>query len=144
MSARPIELLLIEDNPGDTRLFREAFKERTILANLTAVRDGLEAMRYLYREQPYEASPRPDLIVLDLNLPKTDGREVLTRIKRDGQLKRIPVVVLTSSCAEDDIRRAYDCHANCYITKPVDFCKFVSVIQSIETFWLSVVTLPST
>ncbi len=138
----PIEILLVEDNPGDVRLTQEALKEGKILNNLHMAKDGVEAISFLRREGGYENAVRPDLILLDLNLPKKDGREVLTEIKKDEALKRIPVVVLTTSRAEEDIIRTYDCHANCYITKPVDFDQFINVIKSIENFWLSVVKLP--
>lgn len=138
----PIEILLVEDNPGDVRLTQEALKEGKILNNLHMARDGVEAVSFLRREGEYEGSVRPDLILLDLNLPKKDGREVLMEIKKDEALRRIPVVVLTTSRAEEDIIRTYDCHANCYITKPVDFDQFINVIKSIENFWLSVVKLP--
>ena len=138
----PIEILLVEDNPGDVRLTQEALKEGKILNNLHMARDGVEAVSFLRREGEYENAVRPDLILLDLNLPKKDGREVLMEIKKDEALRRIPVVVLTTSRAEEDIIRTYDCHANCYITKPVDFGQFINVIKSIENFWLSVVKLP--
>jgi chemotaxis family two-component system response regulator Rcp1 len=138
----PIDILLVEDNPGDVRLTQEALKEGKILNNLYMARDGVEAISFLRREGEYKDAVRPDLILLDLNLPKKDGREVLTEIKKDEALRRIPVVVLTTSRAEEDIIKTYDCHANCYITKPVDFDQFISVIKSIEDFWLSVVKLP--
>lgn len=138
----PIEILLVEDNPGDVRLTKEALKEDKIINNLHLAKDGIEAISFLRREGEYANAVRPDLILLDLNLPKKDGREVLTEIKKDEGLRRIPVVVLTTSRAEEDIIRTYDCHANCYITKPVDFEQFINVIKSIEDFWLSVVKLP--
>lgn len=138
----PIEILLVEDNPGDVRLTQEALKEGKILNNLYTAKDGVEAISFLRREGGYENAVRPDLILLDLNLPKKDGREVLEEIKKDEDLKRIPVVVLTTSRAEEDIVRTYDRHANCYITKPVDFDQFINVVKSIESFWLSVVKLP--
>ena len=138
----PIEILLVEDNPGDVRLTQEALKEDKILNNLHLAKDGIEAISFLRREREYADAVRPDLILLDLNLPKKDGREVLMEIKKDEELRRIPVVVLTTSRAEEDIIRTYDCHANCYITKPVDFEQFINVIKSIEDFWLSVVKLP--
>lgn len=138
----PIEILLVEDNPGDVRLTQEALKEGKIINNLHMAKDGVEAISFLRQEGEYADSARPDLILLDLNLPKKDGREVLMEIKKDEELRRIPVVVLTTSRAEEDIIRTYDCHANCYITKPVDFDQFINVVKSIENFWLSVVKLP--
>jgi two-component system, chemotaxis family, response regulator Rcp1 len=142
MSTRAIEILLVEDNPGDARLTLEAFKEGKVLNNLTVMKDGVEALEYLRRQGPYINSPRPDLILLDLNLPRKDGREVLEIIKADEGLRKIPVVVLTTSAAEEDIARAYSRHANCYITKPVDLDQFLRVVHSIESFWLSLVKLP--
>jgi chemotaxis family two-component system response regulator Rcp1 len=138
----PIEILLIEDNPGDVRLTQEAFKEGKVLNNLRVVKDGVEAMAFLRQETPYNNAPRPDMILLDLNLPKKDGREVLAEIKQDPILKRIPVVILTTSEAEQDIFKTYNLYANCYITKPVDLDQFVMVVKSIEAFWLTVVKLP--
>lgn len=137
-----IEILLVEDNPGDVRLTQEALKDSKILNHLSVVGDGMEAMAFLRREGKCVDAPRPDLILLDLNLPKKDGREVLKEIKEDPNLKRIPVVVLTTSRSEQDILRTYDLHANCYITKPVDLEQFVNVVQSIESFWFSIVKLP--
>lgn len=137
-----IEILLVEDNPGDVRLTKEALKEGKILNNLSVVPDGVEAMAFLRKESPYENAPRPELILLDLNLPKKDGREVLAEIKKDPGLKMIPVVVLTSSEAEQDIVKSYNLHANCYITKPVDLDQFIEVVQSVEHFWLAIVKLP--
>ncbi len=139
---RPIHILLVEDNAGDVRLTREALKEGKVGNSLTVAPDGIEALAILRQEGRYAHEARPDLILLDLNLPKKDGREVLAEIKDNPALKRIPVVVLTTSKAEEDILRTYDLHANCYITKPVDFDKFVSVVRSIDDFWLSVVRLP--
>ena len=139
---RPIHILLVEDNAGDVRLTREALKENKVGNSLTVAPDGVEALAILRQEGRYAGETRPDLILLDLNLPKKDGREVLAEIKDNPALKRIPVVVLTTSKAEEDIVRTYDLHANCYITKPVDFDKFVSVVKSIDDFWLSVVRLP--
>jgi two-component system, chemotaxis family, response regulator Rcp1 len=139
---RPIHILLVEDNAGDVRLTREALKEGKVGNSLTVAPDGVEALAILRQEGRYAGEARPDLILLDLNLPKKDGREVLAEIKDNPALKRIPVVVLTTSKAEEDIVRTYDLHANCYITKPVDFDKFVSVVRSIDDFWLSVVRLP--
>lgn len=138
---RPISVLLVEDNPGDVRLTKEAFKEGKIAVNLSVVMDGVEATKYLNKEGEYADVPTPDLILLDLNLPKKDGREVLQDIKTDPKLKRIPVVILTTSNAEQDIMHSYDLHANCYINKPVDFDKFFDVIEKIEEFWLSTVIL---
>jgi two-component system, chemotaxis family, response regulator Rcp1 len=139
----PIEVLLVEDNPGDVRLTREVLREGRIRNTLNVVGDGVEALRFLRREEPYADAPAQDLILLDLNLPKKDGREVLAEIKSDPVLRRIPVVVLTTSAAEADILKAYDLHANCYITKPVDLDQFITVIRSIEDFWLSIVRLPA-
>ncbi len=139
---RPIEILLVEDNPADVRLTVEALKEGKILNNLHVAKDGVEALDILYKRPPYEKSIRPDLIFLDLNLPRKDGREVLAEIKEEEKLKRIPVVVLTTSKAEEDVLKSYGLHANCYITKPVDLDQFIKVIQLIEDFWLSIVTLP--
>jgi CheY-like chemotaxis protein len=139
---RPVEILLVEDNPGDERLTREALKEGKVYSNLHWVKDGVEAMEFLRRQGKYSNVPRPDIILLDLNLPKKDGREVLHDIKNDDALKRIPVVVLTTSKAEEDVLRTYNLHANCYVTKPVDLEKFIVVVKSIDVFWLTVVTLP--
>jgi chemotaxis family two-component system response regulator Rcp1 len=139
---RPIEILLVEDNPGDVRLTIEALKEGKVRNNLAIAKDGVEALVYLRREGSHANANRPDLILLDLNLPRKDGREVLAEIKEDPVLRRIPVVVLTTSKAEEDILRTYDLHANCYITKPVDLDQFISVVRSIDDFWLSVVRLP--
>jgi CheY-like chemotaxis protein len=138
----PIEILLVEDNPGDVRLTREALKEGKVYSNLHTVKDGVEAMEFLRRQGKYAGVPRPDIILLDLNLPRKDGREVLEEIKSDEVLKRIPVVVLTTSKAEEDVLRTYNLHANCYVTKPVDLEKFMVVVKTIDTFWLTVVTLP--
>lgn len=138
----PIEILVVEDNPGDVRLLVEALKDGKVLNHLTVARDGVEAMACLRQEGGYAATPRPDLIVLDLNLPKKDGREVLAAVKADDKLRRIPVVVLTSSQAEEDILRSYNLNANCYISKPVDLEQFIRVVRSIETFWLTIVKLP--
>lgn len=138
----PIEILLIEDNPGDVRLTREVLKDGRIRNTLNVVGDGVEALAFLRRQGEYADRPCQDLILLDLNLPKKDGREVLAEIKADPDLRRIPVVVLTTSSAEIDILAAYDLHANCYITKPVDLDQFVRVVRSIEDFWLSIVRLP--
>jgi two-component system, chemotaxis family, response regulator Rcp1 len=143
MNSRTIEILLVEDNPGDARLTVEAFKEGKVFNNLTVVGDGVEALAYLRRQGQYTNSAQPDLILLDLNLPKKDGREVLAEIKADEHLMKIPVIILTTSAAEEDIARAYTRHANCYITKPVDLDQFLRVVQSIESFWLTLVKLPS-
>ena len=140
----PIEILLVEDNDGDVRLTQEALKEGRVRNNLSVARDGVEALAFLRRAPGYERVPRPSLILLDLNLPRKDGREVLAEIKSDPALRRIPVVILTTSKAEQDVVRAYDAHANCFINKPVDLDQFLTVIRSIEDFWLSVVALPTT
>jgi len=139
----PVEILLVEDNPGDVRLTQEALKESKVTNNLSVAEDGVEALAFLKREGQYADAPRPDLLLLDLNLPKKDGRELLEEIKADENLKRIPVVVLTTSKAEEDILRMYDQHANCYITKPIDFDQFIDVVKSIQDFWLTIVKLPS-
>jgi len=138
-----IQVLLVEDNPGDVRLTKEALKEGKLLNQLTVVGDGVEALSFLRKEGKYADAIQPELILLDLNLPKKDGREVLAEIKADSKLRRIPVVVLTTSSAEEDILKIYDLHANCYITKPVDLEQFMGVVKSIEDFWVSVVKLPS-
>ena len=138
-----IQVLLVEDNPGDVRLTKEALKEGKLLNQLTVVGDGVEALLFLRKEGKYADAIQPELILLDLNLPKKDGREVLAEIKADPKLRRIPVVVLTTSSAEEDILKIYDLHANCYITKPVDLEQFMGVVKSIEDFWVSVVKLPS-
>jgi CheY-like chemotaxis protein len=138
-----IEILLVEDNPGDVRLTQEALRESKVLNQLAVAKDGVEALEMLRREGPYANQPRPDLILLDLNLPRKDGRELLADIKDDAILRRIPVVVLTTSEAENDILRAYDLHANCYIVKPVDLDQFMNVVRTIEGFWLSIVKLPN-
>lgn len=140
---RAVEFLLVEDNPGDVRLTQEALLECDVPNNLSVVQDGMEAVAYLRREGQYANVTRPDVVLLDLNLPKKDGREVLAVIKADPDLKRIPVAVLTSSEAEKDILGSYDLHANCYIAKPVDLDQFIQVIQSIKHFWVHVVKLPS-
>jgi len=135
------EVLLVEDNPGDVRLTREALKEAKLAINLHAVGDGMEAMEFLHCEGKYASAPHPDLILLDLNLPKKNGWELLEEIKSDNDLKRIPVVVVTTSTSESDIVRSYDLHANCYVTKPLDLDQFVVMVQSIENFWFSIVKL---
>jgi CheY-like chemotaxis protein len=139
---KPIEILMVEDNPGDVRLTVEALKETKLNNNLNIVKNGVEALAYLRREGKYASAARPDLILLDLNLPKKDGREVLREIKEDQDLGRIPVVILTTSQAEEDILKTYDLHANCYISKPVNLEQFTQVVQSIEFFWLTIVKLP--
>lgn len=138
----PIEILLVEDNPADVRLTIEALKEGKVANEINVAADGVEALAFLRREGKYENAPEPDLILLDLNLPKKNGREVLAEVKTDYRLKRIPVVILTSSQAETDIVATYNLHANCYITKPVDFGQFINVIRSIENFWFKIVKLP--
>jgi CheY-like chemotaxis protein len=147
VSARPsgqaIEILLVEDNLGDIRLTREVFKECKVLNNLSVAEDGEEAMAFLRRQGPYAKVTRPDLVLLDLNLPKKSGREVLAELKADPVLRRIPVVVLTTSSAETDIVKSYELHANCYLTKPVQLDEFIKVVQSIEDFWLMIVSLPN-
>jgi chemotaxis family two-component system response regulator Rcp1 len=140
--ATPIEILLIEDSAGDVRLTREAFKDAKVHVNMHVASDGAEAMAFLRQEGKFATVPRPDLILLDLNLPKKDGREVLGEIKDHPSLKIIPVVILTTSASEEDILRSYHAHANCYITKPVDLDGFVKVVKSIDNFWLAVVKLP--
>ncbi len=139
---KPINILLVEDNPGDVRLTIEGLKEGKVLNNLSVVSNGVEAMAFLRKEGQYANVPKPELILLDLNLPRKDGREVLAEIKNDDNLKRIPVVILTSSQAEQDIVKSYNLHANCYITKPVELDQFLGVIKNIEQFWLTVVKLP--
>lgn len=141
--SRPVNILLIEDNPGDVRLAQEAFKEVKINVQLNVVMDGLEAINYLRKVGNYEKVDTPDLVLLDLNLPKKDGREVLGDIKADPKLRSIPVVILTTSNAEQDILNSYNLHVNCYINKPVDFDQFFNIIQKIEDFWLQTAILPS-
>jgi len=138
----PIEILLVEDNPGDVRLTQEVLNDGKVRNNMSVVKDGVDAVSFLQQTGEYADAPRPDIVLLDLNLPKKDGREVLAEIKADPDLKNIPVVVLTTSGAEQDIVKAYDLHANCYITKPVDLDQFIRVIRSIEDFWLTIVKLP--
>jgi CheY-like chemotaxis protein len=140
---QPINILLVEDNPGDVRLTVEALKEGKVHNHLSVVSDGVEALAFLRNQGPYTDAPRPDLMLLDLNLPKKDGREVLAEIKDDPNLRRIPVVVLTTSEAEADVLKSYALHANCYITKPVDLEQFVNIIGKIEDFWFSIVKLPA-
>ena len=138
----PIEILLVEDNPGDVRLTREALTANNIRNTLHVVADGVQALAFLRKQGKHAEAPRPNLILLDLNLPKKDGREVLAEIKGNGDLRRIPVVVLTTSGAEEDILKAYDLNANCYVTKPVDLDSFIKVVKSIESFWVTIVELP--
>jgi CheY-like chemotaxis protein len=140
---RAIEILLVEDNPGDVRLIQEALRDGKVWNNPHVVTDGEAALEFLYRRGPFTDAPRPDMVLLDLNLPKKDGREVLAVIKSDSDLKRIPVVVLTTSKEEEDVHRAYNLAANCYVTKPVEFEEFMKVIRAIEDFWLTIVALPS-
>ncbi len=137
-----VEILMVEDNPADARLTEEALKEGLLCNRLHLARDGVEAMKFLRREEPFRDAPRPDVVLLDLNLPRKDGREVLAEIKTDPSLKNIPVVVLTTSEAEQDIVKSYALHANCYVTKPVDLQRFIEIVRQIETFWLQIVKLP--
>jgi len=139
---RPITILLVEDNPGDVRLVQETFREGKVCNNLEITRDGVEAMAFLRREGQFVGAPRPDLILLDLNLPRKNGSEVLAEIKADEKLKRIPVVILTASQAEEDIVKAYNLYANCYLTKPIDLDQFINLVNAIKSFWLSIVKLP--
>ncbi len=141
--ARPIDILLVEDNPGDVVLTREALKQGKVLVNLHVAKDGVDATDFLWRRGAYVGAPRPDIVLLDLNLPRKDGRELLSEMKADPVVRRVPVVVLTTSKAEEDILRTYDLHVNCYVTKPVDFEQFIRVIRSVEEFWLTIVRLPS-
>ncbi|MBN1669943.1 MAG: response regulator [Kiritimatiellae bacterium] len=139
---RPIEILLVEDNPGDVRLTKETLKDSKVCNNLTVATDGEEALAILRRQDPYVGAQRPDIILLDLNLPKKDGREVLAEIKSDAELRSIPVVILTTSKAEEDILRTYQLHANCYVNKPVDLDQFMKIVNAIENFWFTIVKLP--
>jgi CheY-like chemotaxis protein len=142
-NARAIQILMVEDNPGDVRLTREAFKDGRVWNCLHVVEDGVAALDFLHRRPPFDEAPQPDIILLDLNLPRMDGREVLSVIKSDPRLRVIPVVVLTTSQAEEDVLRAYNLNANCYVTKPVDLEQFIRIVQAIENFWLTVVRLPT-
>ncbi len=142
VSGKPVQLLLIEDNPGDVRLTREALKNSEINVHLSVARDGVEAMDFLRRSGRFADAPKPDLVLLDLNLPRKNGREVLSEIKSDPELKRIPVLIMTTSRAEQDVNRAYHLNANCYITKPMDLDEFLRIVKAIEDFWLKTVTLP--
>ena len=143
-NGHPIEILLVEDSPSDTELTIEALKKGKVNNRISIVEDGVQAMEFLRRQGVYAQAPRPDLVMLDLNLPRKDGREVLADMKSDPSLRSIPVVVLTTSRAERDVLQAYQLNANCYITKPVDFKQFIELVKSIEHFWLTVVTLPRT
>ena len=139
---RAIDILMVEDDPGDVRLTREALKGSKVLHSLNVVEDGVAALDYLRKAPPYQDAVRPDIVLLDLNLPRKDGREVLAAMKQDPVLRSIPVVILTTSQAEEDVLRAYNLNANCYVTKPVDFDQFMRIVRTIEDFWLTVVTLP--
>lgn len=143
VNIRPVDILLVEDSPTDVLLAQEALEHAKVLTNLHVATDGVEALDYLHQRGEFANATRPDLILLDLNLPRKDGREVLQEIKADEQLKRIPVVVLTTSKAEEDILKVYGLHANCYVTKPVDFEQFVQVVKAIESFWFTIVSLPN-
>ena len=143
MSTRAVHILLVEDNPGDARLVHEAFRQTSARCRLSHVPNGVEAMEFLRKEGAHAQATRPDLILLDLNLPRKDGREVLAEIKADLKLRRIPVVVLTTSEAEDDVMRAYDLNANCYVAKPMDLDQFIGVIRCLDEFWLTVARLPA-
>ncbi len=140
---KPVEILLVEDNPGDIRLMKEAFKESGFFSRLNVAHDGEQAMAYLRREGKYSNSLRPAMILLDLNLPRKDGREVLAEIKMDNRLRQIPVVILSTSTSAEDVRRAYDLHANCYVPKPLDVDQLVQLSRSLEEFWLSTAILPA-
>ena len=142
MNVRPFEVLLVEDNPGDVLLTTEALEEAKLHINMSVVSDGVEALAFLYRRGPYAEAPRPDLMLLDLNMPRMDGREVLAEIKADPDLRGIPVVVLTTSHAEQDIVRTYNLHANAYVTKPVDLEQFITIVHAINQFWFTIVALP--
>jgi two-component system, chemotaxis family, response regulator Rcp1 len=141
--SQPVDILLVEDNPGDVRLTQEAFRESKLTIRLNVVMDGEDALNYLFRRPPYENATRPDMILLDLNIPKKDGREVLEEIKQDDSLRYVPVIILTTSNAEQDIVKTYNLKVNAYINKPVDFDRFFDIVQKIETFWLMTATLPS-
>ncbi len=138
----PVDILLVEDNPGDVRLTKEALKDAKVLNEIYVARDGVEAMQFVHREGSFANAPMPDLILLDLNLPRKDGREVLAEIKKDPKLQHIPVVVLTTSKADEDIIKTYNLHANAYITKPVDLNRFVEIMHALEQFWFTIVKLP--
>jgi two-component system response regulator len=143
MSVSPIQILLVEDNPGDVRLTEEALKDAKVHTLLNVAKDGVEALAFLRKTGKYADAPMPDIILLDLNLPRMNGLEVLKEIKNDERLRQIPVVVITSSKAEEDVAKSYHLHANCYITKPIDFSQFIVMVQSIETFWFTIVRLPT-
>jgi CheY-like chemotaxis protein len=143
VGVKPVDILLVEDNPGDVRLTQEALKDAKLAINLHVVNDGMEAMAFMRKEGQYVSKPCPDIVLLDLNLPKKDGREVLADIKNDPELRRTPVVIITTSKAEEDIVKTYDLHANCYITKPLDLDQFIIMVRSIEHFWLTIVKLPT-
>lgn len=143
-AAKPIKILLVEDNPGDVRLTKEVLKEGKVHNEMFVAQDGIEALAFLRGEAEFSDAPRPDVILLDLNLPRKDGREVLAEIKTDPSLKSIPVVILTTSSADEDVLKTYELHANCYITKPVDLEQFITVVQSVEDFWFTIVKLPPT
>ena len=140
--SRPVEILMVEDNPGTVRLTQEVMRDSKVRNAMYVVDDGVEAMAFLRKQGRYASAPRPDLVLLDLNLPRKDGRETLAEMKQDEELKRIPVVVLTTSRSEDDVLRAYDLHANCYLNKPVGLEDFIKVVKSIENFWIEMATLP--
>lgn len=142
-AGQPIEVLLVEDDPGDVLLIREAFEFNKVHNNLNVVSDGEQALAFLRKEGEHVGAPRPDLVLLDLNLPRKDGREVLAEVKQDAELRTIPIVVLTTSEAEEDVLKSYQLHANAYVTKPVDFERFVSIVRQIDDFFVSVVRLPS-
>lgn len=137
-----IDILVVEDNPGDARLIKEVLNDNKFYSSLYIVNDGVEAMEFLHNQGKFSSVPKPDIIILDLNLPKRDGREVLAEIKSDNELKHIPIVIMTISQAEEDILKTYKLHANCYITKPIDLNEFIKVVKSIEDFWFSIVKLP--
>lgn len=141
--SRPITILLVEDNPGDVRLVQEIFQDRKIVKRLDIAEDGEQAMNYLHRRGDYKDAPKPDLILLDLNLPRKNGIEVLTEIKEDEDLRCTPVIILTASMAEEDIARAYSHYVNCYLTKPIDLIQFIRLVQQIKSFWLDIVELPT-
>ncbi|HEX3719823.1 MAG TPA: response regulator [Verrucomicrobiae bacterium] len=143
MSVSPIQILLVEDNPGDVRLTEEALKDAKVHTILHVAKDGVEALTFLRKTGQYADAPMPDIILLDLNLPRMNGLEVLKEIKNDEKLRQIPVVVITSSKAEEDVAKSYHLHANCYITKPIDFSQFIVMVQSIENFWFTIVRLPT-
>ena len=142
MDTRPVDILLVEDNPGDVRLTKEALRDAKVLNEIYVARDGVEAMEFMYHKGSFAKAPVPDLILLDLNLPRKDGREVLAEIKKDPKLKHIPIVVLTTSKADEDIIKTYNLHANAYITKPVDLNRFVEIMHALEEFWFTIVKLP--